>query len=106
MSDHKTLVFQRKCVAFFDQSGNFGFTKKKFIKPRNLRKHLQVGIVLRRKTFFCFLGRIPASAKTLPKLVVSRITSNHVDGIRLEQILDGKLALIEREVLRRLGSYP
>src|SRR5207249_5829837 len=91
--------------AFLDQGGDFGILKREFVEPRNLRKHLQVGEVLRLEIFLGSFGCIATATKTLPELAVTRIAAYHVNRIGLEKILQSEAALFGSKIFRRLGGH-
>ena len=91
--DHKTLIVERVVALFLDQRGNVFVFQKEFVEPCNLRKHLQVGEMLRLKILFGLLGHIAVLAEPLPQFPVARVTSNHVCRIRLKEILKGEVPI-------------
>src|SRR2546422_11553707 len=105
MNDDKALIVQRVVPAFLDQRGDFRVQKKEFVKPGDLREHLQVGEVLRLKIFLGPFGSITAATKTLPELAVTRIADNHGKRIGLEKILQSEAALFRSKIFRWLGRY-
>src|SRR5581483_1111009 len=85
--DHEFLILKRVPMPLFDQSCDVRFIQEKYVEPCNLRKNLQVREILRLKIALRSFRRVARSAKTLPQLAVARVPPNHVDRIRLEQIL-------------------
>src|SRR5258705_13983104 len=104
MKDDKALIVQRVVPAFLDQRGDFRVLKKEFVKPGNLRKHLQIGKVLRLEIFLGWLRTIAAATKTLPELPVARVAANHMNWIGLEKILQSESTLFGSKIFRWLGS--
>src|SRR5580692_6081925 len=98
LTNHQRLIFDRESATFLDQRSDVGVFEKEFIKPRDLRENLQIRDVLCLKVFFGSLGRIARTAKTLPKLMVSRIAANHVERIRLKQILQSEAAFARSQI--------
>ncbi len=88
------LRHQRRHVLLF---------QKKLVEPRNLRQHLQIGKILRLKIPLRPLRMVPMLPKPFPQLAVPRIPPNHVQRIRLKQILQREPPLVQRQILRRLG---
>ena len=78
------LVFQRVPLPFFDQCRNFGIFEKEFIKPGDLREHLEVREVLRLKILIRPLRRIARASKALPQRLITRIPADHMYRIRLK----------------------
>ena len=105
MKDDEALIIQRVIAALLNQGSDFGVLKKKFVKPCNLRKHLQVGKVLCLEIFLGWFGTAAAATKTLPQFTVTRIAANHVNRVSLEKILQGEAALLGSKIFRWLGRY-
>jgi len=72
--------------------------EKEFVKPGDLRQHLQVREVLRKKKLFGTFRVRAGAAKALKQFCVTRIASDEIGGIRLEKILESETALFERQV--------
>src|SRR5271154_209925 len=100
---YESLVLKCIAPAFANQFRNVLLRQKVFVKPSNLREHLQVGEVLRLKIFLRSLGRVSRRVKFLKQLAVSRITPNDIHRIRLKQILQRKPTLLLREVFGGLA---
>ena len=49
---HKALVLERVAAAFLNEPGDIRIVEEKLIEPGDLRKHLQVGEVLRPRNIF------------------------------------------------------
>ncbi len=103
--DYKTLIFKRIIAFFPDQRRNVRVFQKEFVEPCDLRQHLQVGEIPRLKIFLRFLGRLPMLPEALPQLPVARIPTDQVRRVGLKKILQGKLSLLQRQVLCRLGGH-
>ena len=52
-SNHKALIFQRVASGLLDESCYIPIIQEKFIKPGDLRKHLQICEILRLEIFLC-----------------------------------------------------
>src|SRR5436190_12040221 len=105
MKDDKALIVQRVVPAFLDQGGDFRILKKEFVEPGNLRKHLQIGKVLRLEIFLGWFRTIPAATKTLPEFAVAWIAANHVNRIGLEKILQSESTLFGSKIFRWLRRH-
>ena len=101
---YETLIVERVAPTLFDEAGDVGILEEVFIEPGDLRKHLQVGEVLRREVFFRGFRRAARAAKMLPQFPVSRITSNQILRIGLEEILQSETTLFGGEVFCRFGG--
>ncbi len=101
--DYETLIVKRVAAAFLNEGGDFGIVQKVFIEPGDLRKHLQVGEVLRREIFFRGLRCAARAAKLLPQLPVARIPSNQILRIGLEEVLQCETTFVRSEVSGRLA---
>src|ERR1700680_4912263 len=90
---HEALVFKGVTTTLMNESRDIGIVQEKFIEPDDLRKHLQVGNVLRREIFLGGFRRAAHAAKVVPQLLVSRISSNQILQIGLEKILQPETTL-------------
>ena len=62
----KLLIVQRVVVSFLDQRRDIWIFQKEFVKPCDLRKHLQIGEVLRLEISFRPLRMIARARETAP----------------------------------------
>src|SRR3954465_8857304 len=88
------------------QRGDVFLFKKKLIKPRNLRKHLQISKILRLEISLRAIRIASLLPKPVPQFFVARLPANYVPRIRLEQILQPKTPLILRQIFRGSGRNP
>src|SRR5689334_17364137 len=88
--NHEPLILQGIASFLFNQLLDLRLCEKEFVKPGNLRDHLQISKILLTEISFGSLRRFPATAETLPQLSISRITPDEMDRVRLKQILQGE----------------
>ncbi len=103
--DHQPLIFERIVPPFANQFRNVLLRQKIFVKPSNLRKHLQVCKILRLKIFLRPFRRFSRPVTFLPQLAIPRITPDDIRGIRLKQILQREPPFRLRQVLRGLRHH-
>src|SRR5579864_606907 len=101
----KALVLERIVPFLPHQRRNVLVFEKKFVKPRNLRKHLEIGEVLRLKEFLRPFRGVARAAETFPQLSIPRIASNQVDGVCLKQILQCESPLVQADVPCRTRGH-
>src|SRR5262249_60448375 len=81
----KLLVCLRVIASFFYQLGDVRVVQPEFIKPGNLREHLEISnVIVIEKTG----GSSAVSGETLksfPKFPLARITANHILPISLKK---------------------
>ena len=102
-SDNKALIIEGIISCFLDQRSDFGFLEEELIEPGDLREHLEISEILRLKIFFGTVRRLAGAAETLPQFAVARVATDHVDRVRLKEILQGKAALVRGEVFGWFG---
>ena len=103
--NHKLLIVERVAVPLGDQSRHILLFQKELVEPGKLRQDLQVGEILRLKISLRPFRMIAVLAKPFPQFAVPRIAPDQVLRIRLKQILQREAALVERQLLRRLGRH-
>ena len=93
--DHEALIVQRVIRALFESARDIGIVQKEFVEPGDLRKHLQIGKVLRlKKLLGCFRG-YRRHRESGPRIRgTGDSAQSDVFRIGLEQILQRKVALV------------
>src|SRR5215470_2631804 len=84
-ADDKLLVCLRVIASFFDQLADVRIVQPEFIKPDNLREHLEVSNVIVIKETRSASAVSGETLESFPQFAVARIPANHVLHISLEE---------------------
>ncbi len=104
LADHQFLLAPAEVAALADQLANLRLLEKKFVEPRQLRKHLQVGVILIAQAVDHEIEIAPRSLHPLVKLAVARIAVDHAFGVGMEQVLQSAAPVFEAQFRRRPGD--
>src|ERR1035437_6749736 len=95
LAHHKTLIFLAEALSFFDQPLDRRIAQVVLVEPGNLREHLQVAVVAVSERYGG-AGRLRSGGEHPPiELAIARVAPNHPLPVRLEQISQRKVPLIQ-----------
>src|ERR1019366_2853361 len=84
---HRQLIVAAEIFALPDQPRNFWIAQKILVEPCQLRQHLQVGVIPGHEVRFRPFRPDARRPIALQQLPISRVSSDHVDRVGLEQVL-------------------